>query len=255
MSLAVREVSVAKGYDPRDFALVASGGNGALHVIAIARELHIPTVIVPNFPGHFSAVGMLIADERQDYVRTWFAALDGLKTAELVAQYEDMVAEARRSLRQSRDVNFMLEVDLRYVGQEFSLSVPTSFEQLRGGDWHPIRAGFDELHEQRYAHHSPEEPVEVVNLRLAAIGKRPVLDFPKLAVGATPSPVRTQHVTLHDVNQPIACPVYERATLGAGAEIVGPAVIQETATTTLLWQGDVCRVSETGDMIIQVAGK
>jgi len=255
MSLAVREVSVAKGYDPRDFALVASGGNGALHVIAIARELHIPIVIVPNFPGHFSAVGMLIADERQDYVRTYFAALDGLKTAELVAQYEDMVAEAKRSLRQSRDLNYMMEVDLRYVGQEFSLSVPTNFEQLRAGDWHPIRAAFDELHEQRYAHHSPEEPVEVVNLRLAAIGKRPVLDFPKLAPTGTARQVRTQHVTLYDVTQPVACPVYERSTLGAGAEITGPAVIQEQATTTLLWPGDVCRVAETGEMIIQVAGK
>ena len=70
MSLAVREVSVAKGYDPRDFALVASGGAGPLHVCAIARELYIPTVIVPLFPSHFSALGMLLADERHDFTRT-----------------------------------------------------------------------------------------------------------------------------------------------------------------------------------------
>jgi N-methylhydantoinase A len=255
MSLAVREVSVAKGYDPRDFALVASGGNGALHVVAIARELHIPTVIVPNFPGHFSAVGMLIADERQDFVRTHFAPLDGLDTASLVAEYEDMMAQAAASLRQNRDVEHLLEIDIRYVGQEFSLSVPTKFEDLRAGNWQAIRQTFDELHEQRYAHHSPEEPVEVVNLRLAAIGKRPRLNFPKHTATGNATPVRTQMVTLHDIKTPQPCPVFERASLGAGMTITGSAIIQETATTTLLWPGDLCRVAETGELIIQVAGK
>jgi N-methylhydantoinase A len=255
MSLAVREVSVAKGYDPRDFALVASGGNGALHVVAIARELHIPTVIVPNFPGHFSAVGMLIADERQDFVRTHFAPLDGLDTASLVAEYEDMMAQAAASLRQNRNVEHLLEIDIRYVGQEFSLSVPTRFEDLRAGNWQAIRQTFDELHEQRYAHHSPEEPVEVVNLRLAAIGKRPRLNFPKHTATGNATPVRTQMVTLHDIKTPQPCPVFERASLGAGMMITGPAIVQETATTTLLWPGDRCRVAETGELIIQVAGK
>jgi N-methylhydantoinase A len=252
MSLAVREVSVAKGYDPRDFALVASGGNGALHVLSIARELHIPTVIVPNFPGHFSAVGMLIADERQDYVRTWFAALEGLHTADLVAAFEDMMREAEANLRRNREVDTIAELDLRYVGQEFSISVPTSLEELRGGDWHPIRRRFDELHEQRYAHHSPDEPVEIVNLRLAAIGKRPPLVFP-VQPPAQARPVRTQMVTFDDVAHPVACPVYERSELGAGTEIAGPAVIQEEATTTLLWPGDNGKRAATGEIIIQLA--
>ncbi len=255
MSLAVREVSVEKGYDPRDFALVASGGNGALHVVAIARELHIPTVIVPNFPGHFSAVGMLIADERQDFVRTHFARLDGMDTAGLVAEFEEMIATARATLRHTRDVEYQIELDLRYVGQEFSLSVPVALESLRAGDWKGVRTDFDALHEQRYAHHSPEEPVEVVNLRLAAIGHRPRLNFPKFAPTGAAVPVRTQIVALHDVKNPLACPVYERSELGGGAVITGPAVIQEIATTTLLWPGDVCRVAETGEMIITVAGK
>lgn len=255
MSLAVREVSVEKGYDPRDFALVASGGNGALHVVAIARELHIPTVIVPNFPGHFSAVGMLIADERQDFVRTHFARLDGMDTAGLVAEFEEMIATARATLRHTRDVEYQIELDLRYVGQEFSLSVPAALESLRAGDWKGVRADFDALHEQRYAHHSPEEPVEVVNLRLAAIGHRPRLNFPKFAPTGAAVPVRTQIVALHDVKNPLTCPVYERRELGGGAVITGPAVIQEIATTTLLWPGDVCRVAETGEMIITVAGK
>ena len=85
MSLAVREVSVEKGYDPRDFALVASGGAGPLHVMAIARELHVPTVIVPLFPSHFSALGMLMADERHDFVRTHYVDLGRLDFAALAA--------------------------------------------------------------------------------------------------------------------------------------------------------------------------
>ena len=85
MSLAVREVSVAKGYDPRDFALVASGGAGPLHVVAIARELHIPKVMVPLFPSHFSALGMLLADERHDFIRTFYSDLASVDFAALVA--------------------------------------------------------------------------------------------------------------------------------------------------------------------------
>src|SRR5262249_20481822 len=99
MSLAVREGSVEKGYDPRHFALVASGGAGPLHVLAIARELHIPTVIVPLFPSHFSALGMLVADERHDFIRTSYADLASVDFAELVKVCDDMRAEARASLR------------------------------------------------------------------------------------------------------------------------------------------------------------
>ena len=94
MSLAVREVSVAKGYDPRDFALVASGGAGPLHVVAIARELHIPKVVVPLFPSHFSALGMLLADERHDFIRTFYSDLASVDFATLASIHHEMVAEA-----------------------------------------------------------------------------------------------------------------------------------------------------------------
>ncbi len=102
MSLAVREVSVEKGYDPRDFALVASGGAGPLHVLAIARELHIPKVIVPLFPSHFSALGMLLADERHDFIRTSYADLATLDFKNLIAIHEEMAKEAMAGLRHSK---------------------------------------------------------------------------------------------------------------------------------------------------------
>ena len=182
----MREVSVEKGYDPRDFALVASGGAGPLHVMAIARELHVPKVIVPLFPSHFSALGMLLADERHDFIRTHYADLGRLDFAALNAIHDEMVAEAEGQLRQKRGARHQVHLDLRYVGQEFTLSVPVTLAQLRAADRPAIRAAFDALYEQRYAHHSPEEPVEIVNIRLAAIGQRPRLSFPSLAPGAAP---------------------------------------------------------------------
>src|SRR5207237_3689996 len=180
MSLAVREVSVAKGYDPRDFALVASGGAGPLHVIAIARELHIPTVIVPLFPSHFSALGMLLADERYDFIRTAYSDLASADFAELVKIYEEMRGQARASLRHARGAEEQIALDLRYVGQEFTLSVPVTSVQLQRGDRKTIRRAFDALYEHRYAHHSPDEPVEMVNIRFGLVGKRPRLRFPSL---------------------------------------------------------------------------
>ena len=184
MSLAVREVSVAKGYDPRDFALVASGGAGPLHVCAIARELYIPTVIVPLFPSHFSALGMLLADERHDFTRTVYSDLASADFAKLVAVHDEMVADAKiePAPRQGCAVT-KSSLDLRYVGQEFTLSVPVELAQLKRGDRKAIRTAFDQLYEQRYAHHSPEEPVEMVNIRLGAIGKRPTAGVPELAAG------------------------------------------------------------------------
>src|SRR5205085_9471179 len=133
-SLAVREVSVAKGYDARDFALVASGGAGPLHVCAIARELFIPTVIVPLFPSHFSALGMLLADERHDFTRTVYSDLASVDFAALVTIHDEMVKDAGASLRHRGQASFQVQLDLRYMGQEFTLSVPVTLDQLRRAD-------------------------------------------------------------------------------------------------------------------------
>ena len=252
MSLAVREVSVAKGYDSRDFALVAHGGAGPLHVSAIARELHIPTVIVPLFPSHFSALGMLLADERHDFIRTIYSDLASADFGRLVAVHDEMVAEAKAALRYGTDAQYQIQLDLRYVGQEFTLSVPIELAQLMRGDRSGIRIAFDRLYEQRYAHHSPEEPVEVVNFRLGAIGKRPKLHFPALTtVGVAPA-AGTRAVYFSSAAQPLMAKIYRRQDLGADAQITGPALIQEHGTTTVLYEHDQCRVAASGELIIAI---
>ncbi len=248
MSLAVREVSVAKGYDPREFALVASGGAGPLHVVAIARELHIPTVIVPLFPSHFSALGMLLADERHDFIRTFYADLATVDFAALLQIHDEMLAEASAALRHVAKAQPQIHLDLRYVGQEFTLQVPVSLAAIAAGDRAGIRAAFDALYEHRYAHHSPEEPVEMVNIRLALIGKRPRPSFPRVAEGAPAKPSHERAVYLADKSLP--CPVYRRESLGAGSAIQGPALVQEHGTTTVLFAQDALTVAPSGELII-----
>ena len=252
MSLAVREVSVEKGYDPRDFALVASGGAGPLHVMAIARELHIPQVIVPLFPSHFSALGMLLADERHDFVRTFYADLSRLDFAALRAVHAEMAGEASGSLRHNANASLETQLDIRYVGQEFTLSVPVDRALLETDDRTAIRRAFDVLYEHRYAHSSPGEPVEVVNIRVAAVGKRVPLSFPQVAPRGAATPARSRPVYLDDVTTPVTCPVYEREQLPAGATFAGPAIVQEHGTTTVMFAGDTCRVASTGELIITV---
>jgi N-methylhydantoinase A len=252
MALAVREVSVEKGYDPRDFVLVACGGAGPLHVCAIARELHIPKVIVPLFPSHFSALGMLLADERHDFIRTFYCDLSSLDFPALLAVHDEMASEAKNSLRHARDAQWQIALDLRYVGQEFTLSVPVSREALKKAERQRIRAAFDALYEHRYAHHSPDEPVEMVNIRLAAIGKRPQLRFPRLARRTAVATPGRRDVYLGDRRKPVACPIHQRGELGAGARIKGPALIEEHGTTTALFEQDRCTVASSGELIIEV---
>src|SRR5262249_36284722 len=162
----------------------------------------------------------------------------------------EMVAEARASLRHARGPSYAIPLDLRYGGRAFPLQAPVPAAALRPGDHRGIRRAFDAMYEHRYAHHSPEEPVEMVNIRLAVIGKRPRLRFPTLGAAKTSAPTQQRHVYLSDPSKPVSCPVYDRAALGAGARLDGPALIQEHGTTTVLFERDTCEVASSGELVI-----
>ena len=217
-------------------------------------RLHIPKVIVPLFPSHFSALGMLLADERHDFIRTFYCDLASLDFKALNAVHDEMTSEAKKSLRHSRNAQWQIALDLRYVGQEFTLSVPVSREAIKKGERQKIRAAFDALYEHRYAHQSPDEPVEMVNIRLAAVGKRPQLRFPRLGRRAAAKASRRRDVYLDDPHKPVACPIYQRGELGSGARLKGPALIEEHGTTTVLFEQDRCTVAPSGELIIDVGG-
>jgi N-methylhydantoinase A len=197
---------------------------------------------------------MLLADERHDFIRTHYADLAGVDFAELVKIHDEMAADAAAGLRNAKNAERQARLDIRYVGQEFTLAVPVTREQLVAGDRKGIRAAFDALYDQRYAHHSPEEPVEMVNMRLALVGKRTPLTFPTLGVGGAAKPRQTREVFFIDPSTPVACPIFNRTDLGAGCRIAGPALIQEHGTTTVLFGGDTLEVAPSGEMIIAVGG-
>ena len=251
MSLAVREVSVEKGYDPRDFAMVASGGAGPPHAVAIARELHIPTVIIPRFPAHFSAVGMLMADERHDFTRTFYAPLKDADFKAVRKVYDELVAESGKMMSPGKKVEHQVLFDLRYVGQEFTLSVPVPMAQIDKADREAVRKSFDELHEQRYAHHAADEPLEIINIRLVALGRRAKMTLPALNGTRGDAAVRRRKVYFDD-DKAVDCPVYDRDSLRPGQELAGPLLVSEYASTTVVFPGDKLKIAPTGEMIISV---
>ena len=251
MSLAVREVSVAKGYDPRDFAMVASGGAGPPHAATVARELNIPTVIIPRFPSHFSALGMVMTDERHDFVRTYFSELGAADFDVLRRIAREMHEEARGLVSKDKEMDAQILFDLRYVGQEFALQIPVTPEQLSKGDALAVRASFDAMHEHRYAHSSTSERIEIINVRLIALGRRIKLSLPDISAAAG-APEPTTRAVVFDDNAPVQANVFMRDDLRRGQQISGPALVVEYGTTTVIFPGDSLVVADTGELIISV---
>lgn len=258
MTLAVRGVSIERGYDPRDFVMVASGGNGGLHAPLIARELSIPRVILPVLPAHFSAVGMLMTDIRHDYVRTFARAMadaDFTAIQEICCVFEaegktllasEGVAPAQQDIR--------LSMDIRYVGQEFYLNVPVSDDELTRQDRHAIRRHFDALHLRHYGQSAENRPVEIVNIRANAVGTRVKMEFRQPTVGGVEKPAGSRDVYLSDARQATRCAIYQREALAPGRTIKGPAIIEENASTVLVQEADEATICPTGEILITIGG-
>jgi N-methylhydantoinase A len=256
MSLSVRAVSVEKGYDPRDCVLVPSGGGGALHAMAIARELSVPRVIIPPMPAHFSALGMLLADLKHDYVQTYVRELAETTGKEIAAAFSLLEKSALDTLAEegARAEQIVLRrfLDMRYRGQEYTLPVPVTEELSTLVDFSAIRSRFDQLHQEHYGHSAPNEPVMMVNLRLSALGrfenKLPLDTISR----ADESGVRGRRAVIFD-SKAVDCPIYLRSGLKAKGRLDGPAVIEEIGATILVYPSDRMQVNEFGHLVIDVA--
>ena len=259
MSLAVRAVSVEKGYDPRDCVLVPSGGGGALHAMAIAKELSVPRVIIPPMPAYFSAFGMLVADLKHDYVQTFVRELSETTGTELADAFAALEKSAIETLTEEgagkQQIDLRRFLDMRYRGQEYTLPVPLTEDLRTITDFGAIRARFDQLHQERYGHSAPKEPVMMVNLRLSALGRfENRLPFSS-AYQDGDQGQRSQRLVIFDSNrEAVNCPIYLRCGLKAGDRFEGPAVIEELGATILLYPGDKLRVNDFGHMVIDVVG-
>ncbi len=260
MARAMRVVSVQRGHDPRDFTLVAFGGAGPLHAVELARELNIPYVLIPRYPGVTSALGMLHADVRRDYVRTVLLPLSDAGPENLMGFYAPLEEKGRRELEQEgfspSGIIISRQADLRYRGQSYTLTLPVPAGQLAAEDLAILRRSFHLLHRQEYGFCREEAPLEVVNLRVVALGSlpRPPVSTPGKKKGsrAAPEPLEERPVYFDD--RFLSTPVYRRRDLNPDMSLKGPAVIEQSDTTTLVWPGTSVRVDQWGNLILHVGG-
>ena len=260
MSLAVRAVSLDRGIDPRDAALIAFGGAGPLHAVAIAREISIPRVVIPRLPGNFSALGMLMAQWRHDFVRTLIGTLGDIKSTDAARAFAELNAAGEEALGEEQLARgrFDFAADLRYRGQEHAITIPVAGATDLTADIEGTRRRFNEQHDRRHGHAAPDESIEVVNLRLTVTVPRMEdaitrwLSQPWLPFESMPQERRA--VVFDDAEHPIEASILWRGSLAAGTEIAGPAVIEEPNSTTLIGPGDRAVVSESGHLLVTLVG-
>jgi N-methylhydantoinase A len=260
MAGAIRLVSIERGHDPSNFAIMPFGGGGALHAGALLREVGLKSAVVPRFPGITSALGCVIADMRHDQVQTVNMMLDRLDAAELDRR---MVGEGRTAhgVVASAGVQFdridmTFELDMHYVGQTHTISVPLPValgDDTTGIDVDIIRQAFEAAYQAQFSRKLPGIPVRIVTLRTAAIGRRPHFSLAALAPSADASSETARAGTRdvwfdggwHETS------IWSRLDLPVGAEIAGPAILEQPDATTVVEPGLVARVDSLGNIIIE----
>lgn len=256
MLAAIRVITVEKGLDPRDFALLAFGGAGPMHACGVAREARIPTVIIPPHPGITSAVGLLMTDIRHPMVSPYIVttAEADLGTAEEI--FEDLTQEAHRKLRldgiEDESISFERFADMRYCGQAYEITVPCP-EGLdpQDGALDRLIASFHDLHERVYGHHAVDEPTQFVNLRVEGIGRVPRGAW-REGIARSPGGESRRPVYVKGVGT-VAAGVLQRGALETGRDYAGPLVVEQVDTTIWIPPGDVGRTDEHGNLIVEVA--
>ncbi len=257
MTYAIRNITIERGHDPRRFSLVCFGGGGGLFAGALMRELEMARAIIPVNPANFSAWGLLNADFREDFSLTRVCALADLPADELSLRLADLGAEAVERLKQngvSPDTIVVEQfADLRYLGQEHTVKVPIQPDDLRDPALSPLRARFDALHEKAYAHALPEMPVEMVNLRLSAVGvtrKPETRELPERPERAESARKSGRRVFFEGSAVPVECSIYDRTGLGPGHRLEGPAIVEEWTSTTLVLPGQRLEVDSYGNLVL-----
>jgi len=252
---ALHLISVQRGYDPRDFLLVAFGGAGPLHANALAREAQMPALLVPPSPGIFSATGLLTTDLKRDAATTLLRRLEELDPAEVDRGFRELeeagAAELAGEGLAAGAISSLRQLDLRYVGQsyELTLDVPTPFDGAAAAE---LAGRFHAEHDRTYGFGAPGEPIELVSLRVTTLGtiaKPPPRRLPD-AAGA-PEPRSRRPVFFAEAGDYVDCPVHDRYGLGAGARFAGPAVVEEFDSTVVVHPGYAVSVDAAGNLLIE----
>ncbi len=250
MADAMRTITVGQGIDPRNFTLVAFGGAGPMHAVELARELDISRILIPRFPGTFSAWGMLQSDIRHDLSTSHFSIAGNTSENDLTSKFDRMILEGREVLSSenvSEDrMEFIRSADFRYAGQEYTIAV--EFDD--GFTLNSVIETFHQMHESRYGHALRGSPVEIINLRLAALGK---LD--RSAPGFTfaskeAEPIVGQRDVIFD-GKSYNTPILKRAMMSDTSRRTSPAIVEEESATTIIPPGYSFNLDEFGNLIIE----
>ncbi|QTL04533.1 hydantoinase/oxoprolinase family protein [Aquabacter sp. L1I39] len=260
----IRVVSVERGYDPRDFALVPFGGAGPMHGSPVARELRMPRVMVPPTPGILCAMGQLISDLHHTFAETHIAAYRADGAEDALRAIHALIARAEGHLDEDgvpperREIE--VKIDVRYIGQSYDL--PIGVDIGAPTFWADLPGQFHAAHAARFGHADPASPIEIVGLVVTGIGRidKPVLPVLPAGTGTPAAQAvkgsREIHFEPFDPGLPVRAHValiYDRAALKAGDMIQGPAVIEEISATTIIYPGDVLTVHASGNLLVEVA--
>jgi N-methylhydantoinase A len=253
MVSAIKQISIANGHDPRDFTLLPYGGAGPMHAVAIAEELEMSSILIPLRPGNFAAFGSLISDSRQDFARTRTIQISDDTWPVIEAQFAAIEAEARVSMAAEGIAPASLELrrsaGMRYLGQSWELSVELPATIASASD---AAAAFADVHNKRFGHRRGGS-VEIVNFRAAAIGRVRKPQLRELPAGRSGNliPASRRPVYFHGGYREAA--VHLRDSLWTGQSVAGPAVIEESGSTTILPPGWLARVLTHGELMLERA--
>lgn len=260
MTGAIREMSVERGYDPREFALLAYGGAGPLFAASLAERVGVPQVIVPRWPGNFSAWGMLMFDLVHDFVQSHVAVLDEVSLDAVNKIFHRLERSALDTLAQQgvpqQDQLVLRSVDMKYLMAGHVINVPVGSDTLNQKDRQGLRTKFNQLHELLYGHQL-DDILQVVNFRLRAVGRvrKPALKkIPR--GGREPKAAYKGTRLIYDprTKKRVRYSVFVRDRLRAGKTLAGPAIVEEAASTTVVWPGHALRVDPYGNLILRREG-
>ena len=251
---AIQRISSERGYDPRRFTLVAAGGAGPLHGVTIGRLLGCPRVYIPRLAGVFCALGMLNSEVRHDYVRVHLARLDTADKERMEAIFGELEKQGRETLAAEgfapRETRLLRALDLRYIGQQWEINVPLASGPF---DMSAIRRDFEGQHERMFGHIQPGGIIEITMLRVTGEGSLPPLTPASAeSVAEMAEPAERRPVWVDETTGRVEVPVYEGDNLRPGSRIVGPAIINEQTTTTLIGIGDRLLVDAADNFVIDL---
>jgi N-methylhydantoinase A len=258
MVRGIRVVSVEKGYDPREFALVPFGGAGPVHGVEMAEELGMRKIVVPKNPGITSAIGMLSADVRHDYVQTYVIDSREVSAQKLTELFTILEKQAKEDLAtegfKEQDMVMIRSLDMRYKKQAYEIPIPVIGGELTDQAMLDTENIFHAEHFKLYGYNRPQEIVEIVNLRLTALGKLPEMKLIKGKKLANISVKPREYRDVYMRDSFVGTAIYNREDFTIGTEIVGPAVVEQLDSTTVIFPGQTGRVDDYGNIIIALKG-